>query len=64
MKELIDQFYVIEESYMISDYLNGIRAEWLKGCAMSKEPEKDDGVKPLNLRDFLKYAVSKKIKFK
>ena len=49
---------------MISDYLQGIRTEWLKGCAMGKEPEKDDGVKPLNLRDFLKYAVTKKIKFK
>lgn len=64
LKELIDQFYVIEESYMISDYWEGIKVEWLKGCAMSKEEEKPDGVKPLNLRDFLKYAVSKKIKFK
>ena len=64
LKELIDQFYIIEESYMISDYWEGIRAEWLKGCALSKEPEKDDGVKPLSMQSFLKYAVSKKIKFK
>lgn len=64
LKELIDQFYVIEESYMISDYWDGIKEEWIKGCAMSKEEEKDDGLKPLNVRDFLKYAVNKKIKFK
>ena len=49
---------------MISDYWDDIRTEWLKGCNMSKEAEKDDGVKPLSMQNFLKYAVSKKIKFK
>ena len=49
---------------MVSDYWEGIKVEWLKGCAMSKEDKDDGSVKPLNMRDFLKYAVSKKIKFK
>ena len=49
---------------MISDYWGGITIEFNKGKAMSKDEANANGYKPLGLREFLKYAVTKKIKFK
>lgn len=64
LKELIDQFFIIEERYMIQDYKDGLRTNFAFAQAISQNAINADGEKPLSLKDFLKYAVDKKIKFK
>ena len=51
---------------MISDYWNGITIEFNKGCAVNIDGDyrSSNGTSPLGLREFLKYAEAKKIKFK
>ena len=51
---------------MISDYLNGITIEFNKACAMNKDDENRsaNGKTPLVLKALVKYAITKKIKFK
>ena len=64
LKELIDQFYIIEERYMLNDYKGGIRTNFAFAQAMSQAAIDADGTKPLSLKDFFKFATDKKIKFK
>jgi len=64
LKELIDQFYIIEKKYMLTDYYDGIRTNYAFAQAMSQSGIDATQQKALSLKDFLKYAVDKKIKFK
>jgi hypothetical protein len=49
---------------MIKDYSGGLRTNFAFAQAISQSSIDADGQKPLTLKDFLKYAVDKKIKFK
>lgn len=49
---------------MIQDYKDGLRTNFAFAQAISQSAINADGEKPLSLKDFLKYAVDKKIKFK
>jgi len=64
LKELIDQFFVIEEHYLIADFVQDMQTNYSFARAMSKGETLGDGQKVLGLKDFLKYATEKKIKFK
>ena len=58
LKELIEQFYTIEKRYMLNDYKHGLRTHYEFATAVSGLS------KPLTLKDFLRYAADKKIKYK
>jgi len=49
---------------MIKDFSGGVRTNFTFAQAISQSNIDAAGQKPLSLKDFLKYAVDKKIKFK
>ena len=49
---------------MLSDYRDGLRTNFTFAQTISQQSINAYGQKPLTLKDFLKYAVDKKIKFK
>lgn len=65
LKELIDQFYTIEERYMIQEYQDGIRTNYAYLQALTQpEGQTNEGPYMVAIKDFTKYSTEKKIKLK
>ena len=64
LKELIDQFYIIEERYLCVDYRDGLRLNFESVCEKNKETIDELGRRPCTLVNFFKYAAQKKVRFK
>lgn len=65
LKELINQFYIIEERYMVIEYRDGLKLNFQ--IAVEKGTSQFNhtlGVKPLSLQDFFRFTKSKKVRYK